>query len=367
MSKLDNEIIDAEYTEANIVAGVRSIEIIETEIITITRQAQVTAMHFICELGKRLTEAKELVEHGNWGQWLEERVNYSQSTAENYMKIFKEYKGNQYSLFGDLSESQTLLNLDATKLLLLTKIPADERERFADDNDAENISVRELKQRIKDLEDIKGKIEKEAKENKELLENRILDLELEQGAIDTISDLEKAKDAALDKANKKQKEIDSLKAQIEELSSQAIEPSDNELEQIKADAEAEIKAEYEDKLKEAEQEKEELEEKLKSLEEDIDTKIETAKAKAKEELEAELKIHKADKEAATDKIIELEKKLKGSNGDMAKLNIYFSEFQLDFEKVQECLKAIKDNENFEKIKTGMVGQLSSMAEMLSEV
>lgn len=366
MSKLDNEIIDAEYTEANIVAGVRSIEIIETEIITITRQAQVTAMHFICELGKRLTEAKELVEHGNWGQWLEERVNYSQSTAENYMKIFKEYKGNQYSLFGDLSESQTLLNLDATKLLLLTKIPADERERFADDNDAENISVRDLKQRIKDLEDIKGKLEKEADLSKELLNNRTQDLDNEttRKAIDA---LETEKQKAIDKANAKQKEIDSLNAKIEELSSQSIEPSDNELEKLKADAEAEIKADYEGKLKEAEQEKEELEEKLKSLEEDIDTKIETAKAKAKEDMEAELKSHKADKDAATDKIIELKKKLKGSNGDIAKLNIYFSEFQLDFEKVQECLVAIKDNENFGKIKTGIVGQMSSMLEMISEV
>jgi len=358
MSILGDEIIDADYTESKIVAGQRSIEVIETEIITITRQAQVTAMHFICELGCRLTEAKELVEHGQWGQWLEERVNYSQSTAENYMKIFKEYKGKQYSLFGDLSESQTLLNLDATKLLLLTKIPADEREQFADDNDAENISVRELKQRIKALEHIKGKLEKEAEDKQKLQDNA------DNTAIRALED---EMEDAIDKANKKQKEIDSLKAQIEELSSQAIVPSDNELEKLKAEAEAEIKADYEGKLTKAEKEKKELEVKLKALEEDIDNQIEEAAIIANKNIEVAVNKLKVDKDAATDKIIELEKKLKGSNSDIAKLNIYFSEFQIDFEKVQESMKAIKDNENFEKIKAGIIGQMSSMLEMLSEV
>jgi len=359
MSILNDEIIDAEYSESNVVAGQRSIEVIETEIITITRQAQISAMQYICEIGRRLCEAKELVEHGQWGIWLETKVDYSQSTAENFMKIFKEYKDNQLSLFGDLSQSQTLGKLNATKLLLLTSIPADEREQFVEDNDAENISVREFKQRIKDKQDIIDKLEKEANDSKLLSESNIQDKE--------VLELMKGKKDAIDKANKKQKEIDNLKLQIEELSSQKIEPSENELEQMKADAEAIIKAEFEDKLKQAEMDKDALQDTISTLEDELRSAVTDAEKKAQANMEAELNKAKDEKEEAISKIAELEKKLKGSNTEMSKLNIYFSEFQTDYQKVQECLESIKDNENFEKLKQGIIGQISSMIEMLSGI
>ena len=51
------------------------------EIITFDRQAKITAVSCAIEIGERLLEAKELVPHGEWGKWLKENVNYSQSTA----------------------------------------------------------------------------------------------------------------------------------------------------------------------------------------------------------------------------------------------------------------------------------------------
>nr|WP_242831106.1 DUF3102 domain-containing protein [Desulfosporosinus meridiei] len=43
------------------------------------------------EIGRHLTEAKALLEHGEWGQWLEESVSYSHSTATRLIQIFKEH------------------------------------------------------------------------------------------------------------------------------------------------------------------------------------------------------------------------------------------------------------------------------------
>jgi hypothetical protein len=38
------------------------------------------------DIGKRLLEAKEVCDHGLWEEWLHENFNWSQDTAENYMK-----------------------------------------------------------------------------------------------------------------------------------------------------------------------------------------------------------------------------------------------------------------------------------------
>ena len=40
------------------------------EIVTFDRQAKITAVSCAIEIGERLLEAKELVPHGEWGNWL---------------------------------------------------------------------------------------------------------------------------------------------------------------------------------------------------------------------------------------------------------------------------------------------------------
>ena len=69
------------------------------EIVTFDRQAKITAVSCAIEIGERLLEAKELVPHGEWGNWLKKNVNYSQSTANNFMRLYKEYGNDQGSLF----------------------------------------------------------------------------------------------------------------------------------------------------------------------------------------------------------------------------------------------------------------------------
>lgn len=52
------------------------LEQLAVEIVTFDRQAKITAVSCAIEIGKRLMEAKDLVSHGEWGNWLKENVNY---------------------------------------------------------------------------------------------------------------------------------------------------------------------------------------------------------------------------------------------------------------------------------------------------
>lgn len=127
----------------------RDIEIVTAEIVTIKRQAQQVLITAAIEIGRRLTEAKAMVPFGEWGKYLEERVEYSQSTANNLMKIYKEYGSGQDSLFDSFANSQTFANLNYTQALALLSVPAEDREAFAVENDVTNKSTREIQELIR--------------------------------------------------------------------------------------------------------------------------------------------------------------------------------------------------------------------------
>lgn len=131
------------------IIAMRDIEIVTAEIVTIKRQAQQVLITAAIEIGRRLTEAKSMVDHGEWGKYLEERVEYSQSTANNLMRIYKEYGSGQDSLFDSFANSQTFANLNYTQALALLSVPAEDREAFAVENDVANKSTREIQELIR--------------------------------------------------------------------------------------------------------------------------------------------------------------------------------------------------------------------------
>ena len=76
----------------------RTPEIIAAEINGIKEQTKKMVLYNSIEIGRKLTEAKLLMDHGEWGKWLENAVDYSKSTANNLMKIFQEYGAEQITL-----------------------------------------------------------------------------------------------------------------------------------------------------------------------------------------------------------------------------------------------------------------------------
>lgn len=113
-----------------------ALEQIEKEIITLKNQ---TAENMI-QIGYKLIEAKEKLPHGEWGIWLENKVEFSQRTANQLMRIAKEFGSN----------SQAISNLEITKVGLLLDVPSDKREAFIENYDLKSMSTREIKKIIKD-------------------------------------------------------------------------------------------------------------------------------------------------------------------------------------------------------------------------
>lgn len=160
-----NEIINvAVRTASDIAAEIRSLDI----------QGKHICLLYIFEIGKRLEEAKALVAHGEWGEYLETEVSYSQDTANKYMKVYREYNVN-----GVFPNSDTFMNLDFSKAYKLLSIPSEEREEFARQNDVTNKSVRELDLIIKERDAARrAQADAEAATEKALAERRRAEQEL---------------------------------------------------------------------------------------------------------------------------------------------------------------------------------------------
>ena len=146
----------------------RTPELIATEINSIKSQTRMMVLCNSIEIGRRLIEAKSMIPHGEWGKWLETSVEYSQSTANNLMRIFEEYGAAQLSLFGSEAKSQALGKLSYTQAVILLGLPGEEREQFVENNDIENMSTRELQQAIKDLAQARKEIEEKEEEARKL-------------------------------------------------------------------------------------------------------------------------------------------------------------------------------------------------------
>lgn len=93
-------------------------------------------------IGQALREAKGQLAHGEWGDWLRDKVNFSQGTAENYMRIAEQVSG-----------ESMLLDLPYTKILALLSVPEEDREQFAKDNQVEDKSVSEIKRLIRERDE----------------------------------------------------------------------------------------------------------------------------------------------------------------------------------------------------------------------
>lgn len=131
--------------------------IIAAEINLIKKQVQETVIWGTIQIGEKLCEAKSLVPQGEWGKWLEENVKYSQSTAENLMKLYKEYGGNQESLFDTWTNSETFGKLSYTQHLALLALPFADRQEFAEQNSDK--STRQMQQLIKERDEARAEAE----------------------------------------------------------------------------------------------------------------------------------------------------------------------------------------------------------------
>ena len=165
---LGNALADA-LGEVPAQNGGRTPEAVGAEVRSLTNAAKRMTLWFGVEIGRRLTEAKALVGHGCWLDWLKKETEFSERTASRFILLFTEYGTNREVFPADNPNSPTLANLSVSNALALLAVPEEDRAGFAGEVSAERLSVRELREAIRQRDEALRRAE-EAKRDAAALE-----------------------------------------------------------------------------------------------------------------------------------------------------------------------------------------------------
>ena len=254
----------------------RGIEAITQEILDAKRRGG----EAILTIGRCLTEAKQALPHGEWLPWLNERVEFSERTARNFMRLSREW-----------SNRQALADLGAAKALTLLALPAEERESFIAENHVVggeektviDMTSRELEKAIrerKEAQEAAAKAQAEASAAEQARAKMAEDMKLLNARLSGAQeDREQAAQA-----------VARLEAQLAELKEKpvevAVEPVVDQEALEKARAEA--VAGMQDKLDQAREAKKRAEDKQKIAEEALEQARLQLEEQAREEKKAAL-------------------------------------------------------------------------------
>lgn len=319
-------------------APVRDISVITAEIRDIRRQANAMALIYAVEIGRRLVEAKEALPYGEWGRWLKEEAEFSQSTANNFMRLFEEYGSAQISIFGASVDSQTFANLPYSKALSLLAVPPEEREEFAEEVHADEISVRELKAAIEARDEEKRRADSFA-EQVEAAEAARAEAEAKTAEAEKAA--EEARKLAGEAENlRKQLQEEMIAKEKEHVTSAALR---QELEKVRKDPEI-PKSRLDAIRKEAEKSAKQ------AAEEAAKKELETAQAKAERAVKEAAAARNAASEAER-RAAEAEKKLKTASPEVAAFKALFDSVQASVQKLRGMIETVRgtDPETADKL------------------
>jgi len=295
------------------------------EIRVIKEQTARQLLSSFVEIGKRLEEAKALVDHGEWGRWLEENVNYSQSTAQYMMKIYREYGSGQMDLSGR-TPMEIFGNLTYTQAVALFALPEPERVEFVDTHDVTSMSTRELQRAIAEEKALRESAEEKAiaaddRARKSEEENEQLS--------DALMNLEKSLNYQKDRAKAAENNLSEVRASLAE-SIQKEKNRAQRLEQQRAELQAELQALKDTPPELTDEQREEIERQIEQKYADRINQltIDADDAKAQQAAIA------AEKEA-------LERRMQQENDkDLQKFQTLFERLQIDFANLVELADLI---------------------------
>lgn len=309
----------------------RSISTVTAEILTYKNQYKQQTIYFLLEVGKRLVEAKSMLDHGEWADWLEKEVEFKASTANNLMRIYQDYGTGQARIDG-AGNPQAIENLSYTQIVRLLSVPLEERDSFIKDNDIENKSSREIEQLVRERDDARRKLQDTSarldQAEKDRAATEAVTGELRKKYDQAVKDLQQADSEAqeADSARKAAEEkVAAAKAAEKKAKDKLKELKENPtvppevLDKVKAEAEAAAKAAAEQELAAKTEELRSAAEKAKRDAEEATKSVERAKA----DLE------------------ETRKALALASPDMTAFKIHFETVQKDFSALVECLQRIK--------------------------
>ena len=273
------------------------------------------AVTHLYEMGRQLKamrDGKYYIHLGyeSFGQYVEENGDYSfkERQAYKYIKIVETYSDKF------VSDNQ---GLGIERLEMLTALGERDAAELVESTDLAGMTTAEVKQLIKEKQGLGEQLS--------LLESELDNSEAEYkseiaDAKKTAEDLKKKLDAEKKKLQEQKKAHDSEIVLLKEQLANA-KPTDEQIEKIKSEAAAQVKAEYESKIKLAE-----------------------------------------------DKMAVLEKKMqsKNENESRAALKVYFEETQKNVSAFIEKIRSLEDKTERDKYTSGAVKWLEKIVEQLQE-
>ncbi len=245
----------AEHIQTAQPARARDIETITGEIL----KAKRTGGEAILTIGRGLLEAKALLSHGEWLPWLEERVEFSEKAAQNFMRLARHY-----------SNPQTLADLGSSKALMLLAVPEEERDEFisvphevgGQEKSVAEMSARELQTAIKERDEARRALAQAQAEQaaaEAARDKASQDMELANRRLAGLN-AQLAEQSA--RAEEAQAAAQRLAAELEELKASpvdmVVETDANALQAARREAEAAMQAQVDEAKSAAEQARAEL-------------------------------------------------------------------------------------------------------------
>lgn len=266
---------------------------------------------------KQMRDEKLYIQLGyeDFENYVEQAVGIKQRQAYTYISSLEK--------LGDKAFN-SVSHLGITKIELLTGVPLVEREEFIEQNDIESMSTKQLREAIEKINGYEEQIALLTNEKQSELEKKNSEIEKLKKQSDTL----KQKDTEIKQLRGKVKELESKPTEIV-----VEEPSVEIMASIRAEAEKNIKKQFEPQLKELENVKKE---------------------------KAELQ-QKAD---------ELSKKLKiTGNKETAEFSVYFEQAKTAINKMIETADKVAetDEDTAQRLKTAVLRFAQQMVEIVSEV
>lgn len=311
-----SNIVEAQYE----IVQERTLPVIISEIKIIEQHVTKTAIEGAIQIGERLQEAKELAGHGNFGQWCQENLNYSQDTAQKFMKLAREY-GGQNNVLANTAMSR---NFSISNALSLLKVPEEDREQFVEEHQVEDMTNKELEEEIRQLNEEKASRER------------------------TIEVLNNSMRNEAEKLLQAQHEIEDLKRQLDDASVEAVDPK--EVEKLKA------------KLEKTEAALEKEKEKLKKEKDDRQAAIDKELKAAGDAMQEQAKKSIESLQKEVDRLKRREQKT--GNETLLKFKILVDQLQDVFRQAGECILAEEDQDKANKMNAALRQVLQSMEEDL---
>ena len=292
--------------------------------------AKRTGGEAILTIGRCLIEAKDMLPHGEWLPWLNERVEFSERTARNFMRLAREW-----------TNRQTLADLGAAKALTLLALPAEEREQFVEDHNVIDMSARQLKEAIRERDEAR-KAAEAAKADASAAEQARAKMAEDMRTTQNLLESARADaDSAGSRARVLEEKLRMLQEQPVEVAVETV-VDPEAIEKAKAEAVAELKAKLDKALKDKAKAKETIEALKAKL-----TWNEEKLNQANSNLEAQAK---AEKKAAL-----------GSDKDVAQFEVLFNQGQELANKMRGLLLKARSRED-QTAAQGMERALKALAE-----